>query len=562
MRRSFASPLYYIMILLHGKGDILMSEIPKERMSNDALARQIMETMQESERAVNRQGKNSGTNRKKKKKRSYEAAEKKPMSAAKAVLIAFLIILMLVILLLAFLYFKGLRNAQGKFLQNTYINQINVSELTEAEAYERVKDSITLPKDIVLVKLDGSKIEIPLESVGYQDNIKATVGMYMSQQNYYTWFTHLSGRTDYNFDASFKYDNDMLIAELKRRIVNSSGKNPAKDAYIKHTGKGFEIVKEVIGDNVDESKLDSLVELVTSELAKGKYEIDLAGLDLYQRPKVVAADLEDELEHLESIDQVEISIDFDFEKAVLKGSEFKDWITYDEENALNGFTVDKDKVMQYVEGLAKKYDTYNTVRDFKTTNRGKIKMEQGEGCYGYWLYQEKMCDKLVDLIQECDSCSIDPIYYVNPYSNYVYECDSKYHTAKTDLGKTYCEVDLTAQHFWYYEDGKMKYDCDIVSGKPTEERNTPAGIYKVWLKELNKVLSGSNAAGDSWSTPCTYWNNISTFGVGLHDANWRGAFGGDIYKYDGSHGCINMPVSAAKYVYDNVPIGTPVVMYW
>ena len=97
---------------------------------------------------------------------------------------------------------------------------------------------------------------------------------------------------------------------------------------------------------------------------------------------------------------------------------------------------------------------------------------------------------------------------------------------------------------------------------PTAERNTPEGVYKIWYKEMNKTLRGSLSTGESWATPVTYWNNISTFGIGLHDATWHPYFGGSRYVEGGSHGCINMPLEAAKYVYENVEIGTPVVMYW
>jgi hypothetical protein len=50
-------------------------------------------------------------------------------------------------------------------------------------------------------------------------------------------------------------------------------------------------------------------------------------------------------------------------------------------------------------------------------------------------------------------------------------------------------------------------------------------------------------------------------GYGLHDASWRSEFGGDIYIHEGSHGCPNMPVEIAGQVYDNVSIGTPVIVY-
>ena len=50
--------------------------------------------------------------------------------------------------------------------------------------------------------------------------------------------------------------------------------------------------------------------------------------------------------------------------------------------------------------------------------------------------------------------------------------------------------------------------------------------------------------------------------IGLHDADWRSEFGGDIYKTDGSHGCVNLPPEVAKELYDSVEIGTPVVMFY
>jgi len=117
---------------------------------------------------------------------------------------------------------------------------------------------------------------------------------------------------------------------------------------------------------------------------------------------------------------------------------------------------------------------------------------------------------------------------------------------------------------WYYEKGKKKLDTYIVSGQTTSEaRTTLPGVYKLWSKETNKRMKDTNADGDEWDTKCNFWNNVSLCGIGLHDSTWRGGyFGGEIYKYNGSHGCINMSYDDAKYVYDNVPYGTPVVMYY
>ena len=97
-----------------------------------------------------------------------------------------------------------------------------------------------------------------------------------------------------------------------------------------------------------------------------------------------------------------------------------------------------------------------------------------------------------------------------------------------DYGNTYIEVDLTAQHLWYYKDGKLAMESDIVSGYPSKSRNTPGGVYKLWYKEKGKTLRGS-ADGQSYASYVDYWNNVSTIGIGLHDASWQnGNFGGSV----------------------------------
>ena len=560
-----------------------MPESPRtpdtRQRSKEEMARSIMQTMEDNEREdradrperprrrpsdpSQRQQRPVHKNGAKKASTSAKKGSKKKKKSAaplKAIIITVLIIVGLVVALLAFLYFRGMRESQGKFLKNTKINGVSVDGCTEEEAYSALMASSPIPKAITILKLDGSKTEIPLSDIGYQNNVRTTIAQYMSQQNYYMWFK--GSNKDYRFETLFTYDRTLLRAELKNRVVNNSGKVEPRDAYIKYSDGMFTIEREHKGDKIDDSKLDDLIEFVEEKLKLGIYEIDLETCDLYQSPKIVAADLKDELSKLEGLSDVIISIDFDYETASLTGSEFMSWITFKDGNALAGMTVDRKKAMQYVEKLAAKYDSFNKPRKFNSTTRGEIVVEQGEGCYGWWIDQEKMCDYIVSLIEKAEDADVKPIYYKNPYSGYEYVCDPKLRTADKDFGDTYCEVDLAKQHFWYYENGEMKYESDIVSGKPTEARNTPGGVYRLWLKEKNKVLSGTNSAGESWRTPVTFWNNISTFGVGLHDASWQAAFGGERYKWYGSQGCINMPYKAAEYVYENVPIGTPVFMYW
>ena len=59
-----------------------------------------------------------------------------------------------------------------------------------------------------------------------------------------------------------------------------------------------------------------------------------------------------------------------------------------------------------------------------------------------------------------------------------------------------------------------------------------------------------------------YWMPYNTtVGIGFHDANWRSSFGGQIYRTDGSHGCINMPPAKAEELYYMISAGTVVYVH-
>lgn len=111
---------------------------------------------------------------------------------------------------------------------------------------------------------------------------------------------------------------------------------------------------------------------------------------------------------------------------------------------------------------------------------------------------------------------------------------------------------------WYYKDGKLALETDIVSGKPNTP--TPKGVFYVWNKERNATLRGLNEDGTKYASPVDYWMPIDWEGVGIHDSNWQPTYGGDWWKQNGSHGCINTPPNVMKTLYDMIEVGTPVIV--
>lgn len=85
----------------------------------------------------------------------------------------------------------------------------------------------------------------------------------------------------------------------------------------------------------------------------------------------------------------------------------------------------------------------------------------------------------------------------------------------------------------------------------------PKGRYAVKTKERNRYLDGRQY-GEDYHLWVYYWMPFFG-GAGLHDAGWRTTFWID-QRYYGSHGCINMPIETAKFIYENCTIGTPVIV--
>ncbi len=450
-------------------------------------------------------------------------------------------------------YLVGRSHYQGKFLPNTYINNKNVSGMSLEEVEKQFLHSDD-SGSFVVHKHDGTDVTVPLADVDYKYDTKEQLEALFKKQDANAWFTGYLGSADYTFSDTSSYDKEKLKALLAAADWGSAKNQNAK---IELGKDGYTVTEAVQGDEMDYSKLESYL---MTQFAVGNFEVSAADSGCYIAPEITAADLEEQCEKLNSIWNMSITYDFDYTTEKLTGEKLQSLITVDEDNNI---TADRDACMKYVEGLSKKYDTYGKDRKFKATIQGDITVEHSEDAvYGWWIYQDATCDELVEMLEKGESVEgVKPVYY-NKWG-FEYTGVPEARSAKDDIGDTYMEVDLTNQQFWYYKKGELQYECYIVSGQTTSiARTTLEGVYKLWDKQLNYRMKATNADGDSWDTTCNYWNNVSLCGIGMHDSAWRYVFGGNIYQWNGSHGCINMPVDAAKYIYDNVPLGTPVVMYY
>lgn len=125
---------------------------------------------------------------------------------------------------------------------------------------------------------------------------------------------------------------------------------------------------------------------------------------------------------------------------------------------------------------------------------------------------------------------------------------------------------ISARHLWACNGTQVVYQTAVVTGDMNvAEDATPVGTYHIYSRQTNLYLRGSDSRG-SWNDYVNYWMPFldNQYGVfGLHDATWRAPTDfGTISQYsdNASHGCIELPLAAAAWIYNWSPVGTTVVI--
>ncbi|MBQ5533137.1 MAG: L,D-transpeptidase family protein [Bacteroidales bacterium] len=274
------------------------------------------------------------------------------------------------------------------------------------------------------------------------------------------------------------------------------------------------------------------------------------------RAAVRSGDLTQELELYNSYAKCNITFDFDDRKKVVSSDMIVDWLmTYPDGTVLTDSEgkaqFDRNGVATFVAQMAAETDTVGKPRHFYATLDGWIDVPwngDSSSTYGWQINQEETVNQLIGLMQEGKTVTVEPEYSRRGY------------TRKTDdIGNTYVEADISAQHFWVYINGQMVLDDDFVSGTETNpDRRTPRGVCTILSRNTNVVLGTMAVQG--YECPVSYWMPFNWLGCGFHDLS-RGAYGGSIYMYNGSHGCLNLRYSTAKALYETVETGMPVLVH-
>ena len=437
------------------------------------------------------------------------------------------------------------------FFEGTVINGMDCGGMTAAQVEDQIRENAA---DYTLdIHFRNGDQQIVGSSIDYQYQSSGSVQALLKEQNAFAWLTENSRNRKHEVSVQMQYDETKLNEQVSHfQQMQEDQMEAPVDAKVEFLDGKFVAAEATQGTQLDVAKAK---EAIAQAVAQGAQELEMESAGVYLEPAVSSDDtnLEEQAAQLNELVSASVTYQLpDGQAKVLDGTTLKDWLSVDENgNYSKNEEIWNQKLNEYVAGLAEEVDTFGKEQTFPATGiDGGVKVTQSN--YGWKIDQEQETAQLAQDIADHLTTTREPVYSSREFAS-----------DNNGFGNTYVEIDVSRQHVWFYKDGSRIVDSECVTGKMVKSRYTPAGIFTLVSKTSPKTLRGPKQADGSyeWESDVTFWMPFNG-GIGLHDATWRSSFGGNIYKNSGSHGCVNLPYNVAKTIYNNIEVGTPIIVYY
>lgn len=451
-------------------------------------------------------------------------------------------------------YGAGLLYFQDHFLPRTTVNGRDVSLMSEAE----VASAISSSTDDYTTTIEAGDFSytVTAADIGLTTDGETAARDALSQVDLLQWpYLALMG-SDLEVTQGVSYDEQRLADAVGAAVDehNAGATQPVDATWAYDEGAGeFAVVPEVAGDVlVRDAVVDAALEGVGGMTQEVTCD-DSAEV----APARTSADeeLTSAVGQANAMISSEIPLTYDGEvKATVSRDQLAQWVSIGDDLSVS---VDRDAVASYVSG---------TVSEAVDTEDDENR---------YTVAKGSLTGKIVDDMESGSGEAIEiPVKTTaKPRETLASDAEDSSGTSSTaasgdyesGLG-SYVDVDLSSQEARYYDaGGNVLWYSSIVSGDTSEGHTTPTGTYQINDKATDVTLVGADTDGDGepdYRSHVDYWMPFIGNSIGLHDATWRGSFGGTIYEYSGSHGCVNLPYSSAQELFGLVSVGTTVRVHY
>lgn len=469
---------------------------------------------------------------------------------------------------------------ESHFIEGTVINNNDVGGLNLEEAKNLLANSSDYQIEIDF--RDGGSEWISGDSISLGYEYGDGVEQMLASQDKYHWIEGVLGETrSYTIDNGVHFDEEQLASIVKSfpELSEDVQVAPVDARCVRTAENAFAIEPESEGNRIESNRA---LECISEAIRQQKRLLNLSAAGAYESPAVTADDpeLNERVAQLNHFLETTVTYDLpDGGQWTIGRDTLIEWVSGGSGSDNSGADITEEgdfgtdgletgnaetggsgmdyyidaqvisgKCAEAISSLASNVDDIHTSRTFYATSGRTVDI--ASGTFGRQIDQAAEVEQLASNLLNFESAEREPAYLMNTYPESL-------------NGGDYIEVDLSNQMVYLYKDGGLFYDTPCVSGLADDpERVTITGLFKIQEKDRDRTLKGKPDENGvpTYESFVSYWMGFSG-AYGLHDATWRDEFGGDIYEYAGSHGCVNLPYSAAEAIFNNVEEGTRVIVF-
>lgn len=444
-----------------------------------------------------------------------------------------------------------------KALPGVSIAGQSITGMTRDEAIAAVRDRAD--KASVTFTVDGQTTTTSLADAGVTVDAEKTVDeAFAANANLGGQLKALFSPTDVTPVVT---TDEAALSAFASTLAETTGA-AAKEAEVTlaEDGASFVSTESAAGAQIDVADVKKAISSAAQSLASSTSELTTSEVT----PTVTTEAAKAEADAANALVALDVTISDGVDSYTAEATEKASWVTIpkNEDGTLGAPTLDKEKVAAWVTATAEKTNV-EVVNGINNVNsKGEVLTVAKKGVSGWTANNaDAVTDALVSAVDSGQAYSgeftydeVKPTYETRTIAegaeNLVYQAAP---------GEKWIDANLSTNTVTAYEGATVVGGpFYVVPGAPATP--TVTGTYHVYLKYETQTMRGENVDGSKYETPNVPWVTYWTGSYAFHGAPWRSSFGWS--GPGGSHGCINMPVSAAKFIYDWSEIGTTVVSHY
>ena len=344
--------------------------------------------------------------------------------------------------------------------------------------------------------------------------------------------------------------------------ANSTLTSEVKDAavIVAEDGDSFTVTPAQNGNGVAIEDVASAVKHAGATLTSVTQDVSVRQIE----PSVTTENAEAVAEKANALLETRIEISDGIDTFTAERSDKVKWIEFltKDDGSLDDPSISSVKVADWVNTLAATTDVKPENRVDNVDSKGNVLTVAREGKKGLKTNNTEQITKDV-VAAMTDGKAYEGLFHyddVEPGSETKQVAEGTenlvYQAAE---GEKWVDINLSNATVTAYVGGKVAGGpFYMVPGAP--DTPTVTGTFHVYLKYDVQTMRGRNADGTKYETEGVPWVTYFTGSYAMHGAPWRSSFGWS--GYGGSHGCVNMPVGAAKFIYDWTDMGDTVVVHY